>query len=274
MRQETNEPELNLWTIGSIAVVAYCLANILHEALGHGGACLLLGVRPKVLNAIFLEWDSSSVPDLARRIIAAGGGFVNLLTGVAALAMLRWARPRADSLRYFLWLFGAISLLMAFGYVLFSGVFWVGDWRMVFRGLAPQAVVRIGLTLIGAALYFAATPRLILPLFLDFLGTTTARESQIRRLLRFPYIVGGMTFIAAGLLNPYGAKLLMLSGVSASLGGTSLLAWCKISPAATPSGAGTVAPLVLRFNPGWIAAGIVMLIVFVGILGPGIVFQR
>jgi len=273
MRKEPNDSKLNLWTIGAIAIVAYCLANILHEALGHGGACLLMGVRPKVLNAIFLEWDSSSVPPLARRIIAAGGGFINLLTGMIALAMLRWAKPSADSLRYFLWLFATISLLMAFGYVLFSGVFWVGDWKMAFRGLAPEAVVRIGLTFVGAALYFVVTPGLILPSFLDFLSITPFRESQIRRLLRFPYIVGGTTFIAAGLLNPHGVKLLMLSAVSASFGGTSFLAWCKI-PSAIPSfGTRAENPLVLKFYPGWITAGIVMLVIFVGILGPGIVFQ-
>src|SRR5437016_840938 len=27
-------------TVGAIAIVAYCLANVIHEGIGHGGACL------------------------------------------------------------------------------------------------------------------------------------------------------------------------------------------------------------------------------------------
>lgn len=274
MLPEPNDSELNRWTIGAIAILAYCLANLLHEGLGHGGACLLMGVHAKVLNAIFLEWDSSSVPAFARRIIAAGGGVINLLTGMIALAIVRWARPRADALGYFLWLFATVSLLMAFGYLLFSGVSGIGDWIMVFGGLAPKVVVRSGLTLVGAILYFVVTPRLVVPPFRAFLNGSRAHELQIRRLLRFPYVVGGITFLAAGALNPLGFKLLMISAASAALGGTSFLAWCKIPEHPGSSDQSPETALVLRAQGGWIAAGAVMLVVFIGILGPGIVLQH
>lgn len=274
MPQDPNDSDLNPWTIGAIAILAYCLANILHEGLGHGGACLLMGVHAKVLNAIFLEWDSSSVPAFARRIVAAGGGVINLLTGMIALAIVRWARPRADTLQYFLWLFATVSLLMAFGYLLFSGVSGIGDWIMVFGGLAPKAVVRIGLTLVGAILYFMVTPRLVVPPFRAFLNSSHAQEPQIRRLLRFPYVVGGITFLAAGSLNPHGLNLLMISAASAGFGGTSFLVWCKIPQREGLSTQSAETALMLRAHAGWIAAGAVMLIVFIGILGPGIVLQH
>jgi len=36
-----------------MAVLAWTIANVVHEGLGHGGACLLLGARPTMFNAIF-----------------------------------------------------------------------------------------------------------------------------------------------------------------------------------------------------------------------------
>lgn len=265
--------ELNLWTIGSIAVVAYCLANVLHEGLGHGGACLLMGGQPKSLNAIFFEYDQNTVSAFGRRIIAAGGSVINLLTGGIAFAALRFGRPRADALRYFLWLFSSVSLLMAFGYLLFSGVLGLGDWSIVFDRLAPSTVVRGGLILVGGFLYCWAAPQLLIPGLKNFLDRSQPLEPQVRRLARLPYFVGGITFIVAGLLNPYGYQLVLMSAVAASFGATSLLAWCKV-PEGDPAPSPRNEPVTLNRHPGWIVAAALTLVIFVGILGHGIFFRR
>lgn len=265
------KPELNLWTIGSIAIVAYCLANVLHEGLGHGGACFLLKGKPLQLNAIFFSYDVPSVSRPASRAIASAGSIVNLLTGGIALAWFRFSAPRADALRYFLWLFSTVSVLMAFGYFLFSGVIGVGDWVTVFDRLAPPLVVRGGLTLVGGVLYILVAPRLLLPALDRFLDRTLPLEPQMKRLTLFPYLVGGATFFVAGLLNPYGLKLVLISALAASFGGTALLARCKI-PQPHAAATGTPGGIVLGFHRGWIAAAAIMLAIFVGVLGPGIKF--
>jgi hypothetical protein len=36
-------------TLVAIAVVAYAVANVVHEGLGHSGTCVLVGGRPIVL---------------------------------------------------------------------------------------------------------------------------------------------------------------------------------------------------------------------------------
>jgi hypothetical protein len=35
----------DLLTVVSISIVVFALANILHEAVGHGGTCFLVGAR-------------------------------------------------------------------------------------------------------------------------------------------------------------------------------------------------------------------------------------
>ena len=41
----------DLATVTGIALVAYAASNVLHEAVGHGGACLALGGKPLVLSS-------------------------------------------------------------------------------------------------------------------------------------------------------------------------------------------------------------------------------
>lgn len=271
LRPLTKQPELSQVTIGSIAIVAYGLANVLHEGLGHGGACLLMHVKPTALNAIFLRYDDRTVSEFGQRVIAAGGPIMNLLTGGAALAGLRLSQSRGGSFRYFLWLFSSVSLLQAFGYPLFSGIVGTGDWNTIFVHLAPAAVVRGGLILVGAFLYFVLAPKLLIPGLVPFLAKSESMELQVRRLMRLPYFVGGTLFVAAGLLNPYGLKVMLISAAAASFGATSLLAWGKVPESAFALAASST-PDKPQAERGWIAAAALTLIIFVGILGRGITF--
>jgi len=260
---------INIWTIGSISVVAYCLANILHEGLGHGGACFLMGGTPQQFNAIFFVCDSNSISSSGQRVIAAGGGVVNFITGIMALIILHFFKLRENSISFFFWLFSAVSILMSFGYILFSGISGAGDWIKVFHGLASNYTVRLSLILLGAFLYFVISPKLLFPKFKSYLNSSYSLNSQLVSLVRLPYIIGGTTFLIAGLLNPYGFKLVISSAIGASFGGTSLLAWYRISPNHSSTHI-PATPFYLEFSKIWLAVGLITLIVFVGVLGPGI----
>src|SRR5204863_5192488 len=115
-----SEDSIDRLTVIAIATLAYTIANVVHEGLGHGGAVLLLGARPTMFNAIFFTYDESTASTTAQRLISAGGSIANLLVGLPLLALL--ARIRSTRWRYFLWLFAAVNILTAFGYFLFSGV--------------------------------------------------------------------------------------------------------------------------------------------------------
>jgi len=85
---------LDPWTVGALAVVAYCIGNVVHEGLGHGGACVLVGGTPQELNAIFFECSIEGLRPAARRWLAAGGSIANL--GVAVPAWLALQRLPRD----------------------------------------------------------------------------------------------------------------------------------------------------------------------------------
>jgi hypothetical protein len=270
-RPESKSTTLDRWTVGAIAVVAYAVSNVVHEGMGHGGACLLVGGRPEALNAVFFECSVGGLPSSAGRWLAAGGSIANLAAaGLAGVALKTlpagWGRAR-----YFAWLMLAINVLQPFGYLLFSGLGGVGDWAVVVSGMEPAVAWRLGLTVLGAFLYFWWAPRVLMPPLEPFVGANPEeRLRRTRTLTLLPYLVGGVTFVVAGLLNPHGFVLVLISAAAASFGGTSLLAWYPGLWARRSVGGSREPVLGVPRSVPWLVLGCVVLAFFVGVLGPGI----
>jgi hypothetical protein len=259
-------------TLVAIAVVAYALANLVHEGLGHGGACLLAGGRPLALSAIHFEEDPGTLDAVGEKWLAAGGTIANVAVGVLALVALRAARRAPSAGRYFLWLLMTVNLLQAAGYWLFSGLGNVGDWAGVIEGFSPHWAFRLGLALVGLAAYVGVVV-LSLRELAPFLGSGTDRLRRAVTLTVIPYLAGGLLYVAAGLPNPVGWMLVLISAAAASFGGTSALAWMAqlLRNEARFSPQGGEAPSIPRSLP-WLAAGVVVTLLFVGVLGPGVRF--
>ena len=72
-------------TLVAIAVAAFALANLVHEGVGHGGACLLAGGRALALSAIHFDGDLGGLDPAAGKWVAAGGTLANLALGLRRL---------------------------------------------------------------------------------------------------------------------------------------------------------------------------------------------
>jgi hypothetical protein len=96
MKQEaligTTAP-LDALTVGAIGILAYMLGNVLHEGLGHGGACVLVGAKPLVISSVHFECSSDS------RLVFAGGTAINLLAGALFFALGRFTGPAYPRLK-------------------------------------------------------------------------------------------------------------------------------------------------------------------------------
>ena len=86
----------DLLTLACIAIIAYALAALLHEGVGHGGACLLTGCQPHLLTSMSFDGDASQLSRNATRLIAAGGSLVNLLTSCIGFGVLRRLSSRQE----------------------------------------------------------------------------------------------------------------------------------------------------------------------------------
>lgn len=257
-------------TVAGLAVLAYAAANVLHEGLGHGGACVLVGGAPRLLSSV--SFDCAAPTPGAERVVAAAGTIVNLVAGGLAAWAYRRVPSRGAGLRFFLWLFATINLMQGFGYFLFSGVGRIGDWAEVMAPVQPEWIWRIGLAIVGGALYYVTTIRAFRALAGFIAGQPSDRVPIAKRLSLLAYATGVGLYIVAGVLNPGGALLLLVSAAASSLGGTSGLAWGPQTLRAPHDWPSTPAPTRIARDGGVVAAAVVVALLFIGVLGPGIRF--
>ena len=241
-------------TITAMAVVASAAATFLHEGVGHGLTAWLRGDIPTELTSNHLN---AVRPD---RLVSAGGTLVNLIVG--CFAYLASRNTAGSNRRYFLWLFSAFNLLAGAGYFLFSGVLGLGDWNDVIAAIPAQSVLRIGMAVFGAALYFA-----VVRLLAVGVRPFCPARGQYNVVGRLPYIVACLFSCIAGSLDPMGLRLFFLSTVPAAFGGSSGLIWADCLMPRHAS----VSQLVER-SPLWWIAALVLGIAYIAILGRGVRF--
>ncbi len=240
-----------------MAVIASALATLLHEGAGHGLTAFVRGDVPTSLTSNHL---SSLHPD---RMVDAAGTIVNLIAGV--LAMLVASRVKAGAnVRYFFWILGALNLLPGAGYFLFSGIFGFGDWNEVIRDLPYHAALRVGMTLGGAALYGAVVRWLAVTV-----KPFVPERSMYNTVGRLPYLAAGLFSCAAGMFDPLGVQLLLVSTIPAAFGGSSGLLWAD---SLIPRGPATELPAFVRRDVAWWAAAAVIGGAYIAVLGPGLTF--
>jgi hypothetical protein len=265
-------PRHDLLTVAAIGLVAYALANLLHEGLGHGGACLLVGGKPLVLSSMHFHGDTEELSRGANRLIAAGGTLVNLLVGGIALAALSRSQSVSAQVRFFLWLFAFVNLFQGTGYFLFSGVAGIGDWTAVIAGWPAPWLWRLIMAATGGLAYFLVM-LLAMRRLSRFVGSQ--KQGRYRRAVALsivPYLTGSALYIIAGLLNPEGLILVLISAVAASLGGTCGFLWGPQffrDPDFAPT---SEEPIAIARSWGWIATAAIVAAVFIAVLGPGIRF--
>jgi len=261
---------IDLLTVAAIAIVAGLAANQLHEAVGHGGACLALGRHVREWGGFYLDCDTAAAPAVVGRLVAAAGSTVNLVTAVIAAAFLRGtpaSRPRA---RFFWWLLFAVSGFDWTGYYFFSGVSGIGDWGAdgVFAGVRGWPMWRVLLGAGGFLLYWAWAI-VAMRALARLTGADDAGRRQARRLAWTAYFTIGCTAVAIGLLNPKGLFILLASAVASSFGGPSGLLW---GPSIMRAGRAAAQPFQIRRSLVWIAVGLLAFLSEALILGPTLRF--
>lgn len=252
-------------TIIAIAVAAYALATFLHEEVGHGGTCLLTGGRIISMSTVALECSNEN------HLVIAAGSIMNVLTGAVCFVLGRMTPAKASALRFFFWLTMAVSLFMASGYLVFSGIGGFGDWALFIQGFKPEWAWRVGLIIVGAVAYMAVGRFVLLELRPLIGSDKEQRLQRAKRLTKISYFAGGILACVAGALNPQGFMLVALSAAASTFGGTSGLLWTldwlkddriPVGPERKPS--------PIRRNWFWVAIASVVGLAFIFGLGPGV----
>jgi hypothetical protein len=195
---------------------------------------------------------------------------VNLVFGVLGLIALRNMRHAGIPMRLFVWTLTAFNLLLGTGYFLFSGIGGIGDWADWMKGLSPMWAWRVGCALLGLVSY-GLTAWLLARELVRIAGTNRDRDNQarLRRMTWTIYFAGGLTACAAGVWNPMGWRLVLISAAASSFGGASALLWIPSIAPRCDQDAVAVTNVISRLWSVVIGTAL-LLATYVWFLGPGV----
>ena len=148
----------DLLTVAGMAAVIYCLSVMMHEGVGHGGACLAVGVAAQGVGGVLLRLRHAPRPPVEVARGGRGGQHREPdrggLGGSGASRASRWTGPRPGLA---LTLVIAVNLFTWSGYFLFSGLTGIGDWgdqkEAVLWQVEPGFAWRSGMFAFGLAAY-------------------------------------------------------------------------------------------------------------------------
>lgn len=256
-------------TVIFLSAFSFMLATAVHEHGGHSLACLAQGGKLTELGAFYVDCAQGSLSLAGSRIVALAGPLASFLMGVAAMLVFGGVSRVNAPLKFFLWHFATVNLMVATGYMLFSGVAGIGDFGTgesgVFYQAQPEWVYRLALSVAGLVSYFGVVLVSLRKLnsFIGGEGIERIRRAQTLSLLS--YLAGGASAILIGFLNPHGIIIVLISSVASCVGGTSGLAWMmQMLNRKKDTGK---SPFVLERSWAWIGVSAAFLIAYAIIFG-------
>lgn len=261
-------PSDDTLTVVSIAALAFIVADLAHEGVGHGFGFYFAGGHSCMLTTTrLIEWVQ--LPDPKWRIFDLGGPAGNLIFALLGWLGLRRFRARPVHLRLFFWLLMAFSLFWAFGYLIFSGVTGQGDWMaliQVTRFLIPGRI----LFFIAGIFLYRLSVRLVARELRSILPVHSAiTKARLSRLIWLSYLSGGLIACAGAVLDPRGPIEILKSGALTGFGTAIGLFYVARIFSRTPDQQPVPDAPVFR-HLAWILAASAASLYFIAILGPGI----
>jgi hypothetical protein len=120
-------------------------------------------------------------------MVDVGGPVANILFGAGAYYWFQ-RQAKFTAFSYSLWLFAALNLLVAAGYLCYSGVSNWDDWASAIRELHPQYAWRAAISLAGILLYILVV-RLLCRSLIKLVREGGIGRSDVRRLIyRLPHL--------------------------------------------------------------------------------------
>jgi len=261
--------EIDTPTLIAVSALAWAVANVFHEIVGHAGAAVVLGIPVRAVSTTtaYVDWTAidSATQD---RIINAAATPVNVLTGTLALAALRWLHMKSVPMRYFLWLFAVVSFTMATWNMVTVPLLGAGDWGEVAEGLEHAGLWTAVVVATGVVVAVVGY-RLALQLFLPDLRD---RPELRHKITLVPVATMIVVQTLSVLPSPFATAPADANHLLASVFAYAhLIVWAVlVNRGVGPTSPRPVDDLTLNRSTGWLVTGAVIIIVFIAVLGPGL----
>ncbi len=242
----------DLATLAALGVIVACVSAAGHEALGHGGACLLAGGEVTLLTATRFACDGGAL------WVDAAGPTMNLLLAVVSLWLLRRASAKAVAWRWLLFLMAAVNIAWFAGEVISSPFMPGYDEAAIASQLGWSPTVWQPAMLIGGVLVYAVGIRMMAA------AAWRQRDrgdpaDRLRSRFAIPFAAAALSFTLAGTLRP-GSPIAGAVECFLTIGVAALPMWLATGPASRATAAADAKPV--QRSIGWIAVAAIVYAMF------------
>jgi hypothetical protein len=231
-----------------------------------------LGGHLNELGAFYVDCDYAFLSNIGNRFVAFAGPLASLLAGLVGMFFFDHSSTTKPQRKYFLWHFATVNLMIAAGYLLFSGVLGIGDLGLdqdgVFYQAQPEWLYRVALIVLGLLAYYGVILLSLRKVDSIIGGAGEERIAHAQRLSLTSYLTGGVVAVLIGLLNQHGSIIVLIPSITSCLGGTSGLVW-MIQMLDRKKVTGN-APFALERSWEWIVFSVVFVLAYAILLGPTI----
>lgn len=172
-------------TLAALGTGAFIIADLAHEAIGHGGMCLATGGSINLITSVYFQCSPKNI------LTDAAGSLVNLVAGILFFLVLHIYKNASPTMRLFLALSGAFNLFWIAANLIYSGAANIDDGAFVIEGLQPAWLWRSLLLVVGLVIYYFSM-RLLASSVQPLVSIDEPfRGKRVKRLFLIPYLAAG-----------------------------------------------------------------------------------
>jgi len=181
---EKNNKLIYLATIG---ILSYVVADIIHEVVGHGGACLVIGNKIELLTSVYFKSSPGNI------LVDIGGPIANLIFGGLTFYIL----TRTSFAKLFLFQVTAYNLFWFSGTILHSAISKTGDWTFAVKEIVSEPYGKILLIATGILTYIVILR--VLNFYLRFKNIEQQIEPLTKKNIFYSFLFASIAAFVAGL---------------------------------------------------------------------------
>jgi hypothetical protein len=182
-----SEQKSKLFYLATVGILSYVVADIIHEVVGHGGTCLIIGNKIELLTSVYFKSSPGNI------LVDIGGPTANLIFGGLTFYIL----TKTSFAKLFLFQVTAYNLFWFSGTILHSAISKTGDWTFAVKEILSEPYRKILLIFAGIVSY------VIILQVLNFLLNIKNKEQQIEHLTKkdifYSFIFASIAAFVAGL---------------------------------------------------------------------------
>lgn len=173
--------------LATVGILSYIVADIIHEVIGHGGTCLIIGNKIGLLTSVYFKSSPGNI------LVDIGGPTANLVFGGLTFYIL----TKITFAKLFIFQVTAYNLFWFSGTILYSAISKTGDWTFAVKEIVSEPYGKI-LLIISGILFYIIIIR-ILNSYLRLRNNEEQIEPLTKKNILYSFIFASIAAFVAGL---------------------------------------------------------------------------